>query len=343
MSQQWFKKITKNQLFWSFELSFSLVFLCVFIYLASNLETIINYDVITTLSIVVSSVVSFATTIAILLNRQNEQNGSHNKLWPLVSTVVASAYAFVAGIFGYFVSIIFSMAFRQMTFDILSASVLLATLGGLISYYLYEHVSKFDRSNFARLIFVQYIGGFFLAAMKTGDPDWWSESICSLGMAINGAPFYFNFTMVLTGVLLWCFYYYLKPTFEKLQLGSYLNKKQLLLVKIFYFSAGAMAVILGLLPYGISETINFVHNLFGYGIYEFFAIFMVFAGFVLRKFPKKFLAVNYLFLFSGSAIFIGHTVFGISTHGIMELLLALILVGWLVAFIKTITSITSEY
>jgi H+/Cl- antiporter ClcA len=164
MSQQWFKKITKNQLFWSFELSFSLVFLCVFIYLASNLETIINYDVITTLSIVVSSVVSFATTIAILLNRQNEQNGSHNKLWPLVSTVVASAYAFVAGIFGYFVSIIFSMAFRQMTFDILSASVLLATLGGLISYYLYEHVSKFDRSNFARLIFVQYIGGFFLAA-----------------------------------------------------------------------------------------------------------------------------------------------------------------------------------
>lgn len=292
--------------------------------------------------VVTFAVTTFCTALVYFWESSHAEDDIKKRYWLLLTLTVGIAYAFIMGVVGYFATIVFSLSFREMTFDILSTPLLLASFGSLVSYYVSESVVRFDRKKFAYIIFIEYIFGFLLAAMKTGDPDWWRESICSLGMPINGAPIYFNYTMIMTGILLWTFYIYLRPTIKQLISKGYLNKTQLMLVRIFYFSAGAMSLALGLLPFGVNETINQIHNLFGYGIYEFFGVFMIFAGFILKKFPKKFLIANYTLLFLGLSIFSSHMLFEYLTHGIMELFLALVLVSWLVIFVRTITTMSEN-
>lgn len=297
------------------------------------------------LSPLIVTTLALTTGITVLLSflrypQEDVQTGRINQF--LLSFMVAVAYAFVMGIFGHFSSIILSLSFRDLYLDALSIVIVLSSFGSLISYYISDSISRFSRKTFAHLIFIEYVFGFILAAIKTGDTDWWRESICSLGMPVNGAPVYFNFTMILTGLLVWCFYIYLKPTFKRLVEYKLLNKTQLYLVTIFYFSLGAMALVLGLLPYGINETINFVHNLFGYGIYIFVALFMLFAKLTLNRFPRGFQIANYALLSFGLFIFLSHEIGGYLTHGIMELILALVIASWLVIFIKRITILTTN-
>jgi hypothetical membrane protein len=336
------KRITNSFSLWLAIITYGVLYLSLVAYFFYNGRWDIGYATFNSIAVGIAAGVALLVVAASFLRFSQVGDEIEKRYWFPLGILIGLGYGFVAGITGYLMSTIFSIAFRNMTFDFISAPFLLASFGALVAYFVAESLVHFDRKHFTYLISGVFLSGFFLAAVRTRDNFWWRGSVCSLGMPINGHFLYFNFTLVLTGLLLILFSVYLAPTMVALREKKLVSRKNATFLKWFYLTLSTMLVLVGLFPYGVNEWMNKFHIYVGDAIFVFFAIFLAASAFIFKKFPLRFKITSYVLLAIGFSLYPLHYQIGYLEYAVMELMMILAMVIWFIIFVRTMTVLTKE-
>jgi hypothetical protein len=342
MFKKFAHRITNSLSLWLAGFSFAIIYVGLLTYFLVTKHAPFEYATFNMYMVGIATIVPLLTVAISFLRLSVIGDEVERKYWLPLMLLISVAYAFVLGISGYLFSIIFSTAFRNMTFDFIGAPFILASFGGLLAYFVAENVQRFDRRHFAYLIVATFLSGFFLAAIKTWDNFWWQGSVCSLGMPVNGHPIYFNFTLVMTGLLLALFSVYLGPTIKSLRANGYLDNTRVRILNWVYFALVIMLVLVGLFPYGVNEVMNKFHVYMGQAIFGAFAGFLLLSALIFKKFPLSFRIASYFMLAVGFAFYLFHFEIDYLAYAVSELMMIVVLGSWFMIFVRTITVLAKE-
>lgn len=198
-----------------------------------------------------------------------------------------------------------------------------------------DRLIKFGSQKYLLLSLSIFILGFVMAAIMTKDRNWWQGSTCSLGMQVNGTPEFYNYTFIIIGLLLILFSIIINPQIQMLLTQKILTKLKASLLRMLYFVEMITLISVGAIPYGNSDWTNTIHVWLGFYVFINISIVMFLAFWFFRKFPKKFLATNYIILLIGLAAYFLGIGAKLLPYAIAEMITIIVVLGWMgMTFIK---------
>ena len=259
-------------------------------------------------------------------NKRNEKA----KYWLLFGSIIGMAYGFIAWrLSSIFLEFVGSISFVLVAF-------LFSLFLTFLAYLAAESISLFSRRILLLIASIFFITGFTTAIAFTMDHYWWRSSICSLGMPFNGTPFYYNFTMVMTGLLFTLFFIYLRTDLVKLKKKGMLTDKQLKISALNYFTVIALIILVGALPYGYDTFLNELHVRAAQLVYVFFGTFIFFMPKLMPIFSRKFDFFSYFILGFGLILYVFFNPLGFYSMAVFEIITIVMMAVWFYEFLRNI-------
>ncbi len=305
---------------------FTSVFTATFIFMLISGKIFSNQNSLA----VFASIVLFLVANICFYKKSKAKDNDKAKYWLLFGVILGSVFAFfswiiVIGIEKFFITI-------SGYLEIISFSIFIA----ILSYFISITVSRFNRRILLFITMLFFLTGFSTAIAYTKDHYWWKSSICSLGMPFNGTPFYYNFTLVMTGLLLSLFFIYLRTDLVRLVDKNQLTKRQLKLSAINYFTVILFIILVGALPYGYGAVANDIHVRAAQLAYVFFGVFIFFIHQLMPIFSKKFEVFSYFTLGIGLFLYLLFNPFGLYSMATFEIITIIMMGFWFFIFIRNI-------
>ena len=316
------------------------VFLYVCLYL--NHTYILDQRQVTELLAVCAGFPALFTAIAGLYLQKDDSELPRGVRLLFLGLVTGTALCFIFGTLGYLFSIVLTYAFHGLIYSMAGASILSAILSGLAVYFSAVFVFKINQRKFAALIITTLLFGFLLAAAKNNDHFWWQSSLCALGMPVNQAPIYYNFTMMLTGALVLAFGSFLKPQIDKLSKAKLLEADGPLVLAILYGITALNIFLMGIIPYGVSDTLNDIHIFFANYAFTHIGLVIIFSFLLFKKFPKTFIFQNYLILLLTAAFYYFTVSRYVLPYAISEIIVVFATIVWFTLFTRALKKLSEN-
>jgi hypothetical membrane protein len=319
-----------------------IVFLLVYAYLYLNQLFIVNQHLVTSLLIICPSISAFLAVIISLYRQKDNVEIFHGLELLFLALTTGIALCFVFGTLGYLFSVVLTYAFQGIIYSNVGIGIIAAAISGLTVYFTASFVFKINQKKLATLMVITFLFGFLLAAAKNNDHAWWASSLCALGMYVNKTPIYYNFTMIITGALMLAFGGFLKPQIKKLSKAGLIDSDGPLVLTILYIIAALNIFLIGIIPYGINEHLNQVHIFFANYAFIHVGVVVLFAIWLFKKFPKKFIIQNYLILVFTAAFYYFNVSRYVMPYAISEIVVIIGTIIWFTLFTRSLKQLSES-
>lgn len=236
----------------------------------------------------------------------------------------------VAGVFW-----VFDQAFQTLQLDPAAGSVCVGMAVAVACYLASSSAMVMRTSQLSVLIALYLTMGAMSSALNASNPVWWQTHFSSLGAAVDFSGLTFNFTLVLTGIVLTTLADYLTHDLSLWAESHQVSERRVKVVRIGFMLLGLMLALVGLIPVNVNFT---AHNSVAYGMVGVFAALLVS---IPLLFPDLFPAFNLASVFIAALLVINvvlHLIVGYLNVTAFEMIGVSIMFVWLVLLIRSITA-----
>ncbi len=285
--------------------------------------------------------VTFWTVITGLYTQNRIRNNRTNKFRYIISAIVGAALGFIMVVLSSVYLFVISNIFRIDALAPIWISCLLSLFSAVAVYIATKSIFNLNQSRYLSLTVITYLVGFCSSLILTRNQDWWYTSVCALGMPSNPNFEYYNITLILGGLMLMAFSFYLLPQLKILVQEHLLGRMQFYILAALYYTQALVIALVGVFPYGISDYTNKVHMFLAQFTFYIIAAIILFAVWFFNKFPKEFIRSNYILVLFGAILFYiaNYTVSSLFT--LAEMLNVVVIIVWVNLFLKTIQKLSN--
>lgn len=264
------------------------------------------------------------------------------KTLPFISLTISLTLAFTAGIFSYLLSLLLPEAFHRLPYTNIGISFFIAGLMAMIFFLISDFVFRINAKKLALLLLTTFLSGFFISAVSSLDTTWWRWSICSLGMPTNPSKVFYNFTIIITGIMMLILGVFLTPELDNLVNNKIITARKSKLLKILYLIEASDIIMIGVIPYGVTTPLNYVHNFFAYYSFAHIGIIILFCRLLFKNFPQKFINLSYIIFACTAIYYFVNLYFKIFPAALAEIVVMVVAGIWIFLTVKTIQHLSEE-
>lgn len=288
---------------------------------------------------VVLSIIIFPSSYIYGLRVKNESITSKQLIFNIVTLTIATA-VMVALVTAVGILLI-SQAFVDLTLDRYVSAVIVGAYSGIVVYSLVPAIINLSTQSIVRIFSVVMVCGMLLSMITATNPLWWEVNFSSLGSTDSKSAVAFNFTLILSGLILITMSSHLIDDIHKLlsNMSKRSENARVNILKVLFVLIGICMAGVGIFTYAEHPGL---HNLSAYSMVLGFAIIIIGLKKILPFIDATFLANSYATL---SIIAVCYFLFA-RVHYLnltaFELLAFGITFAWLVLFVRKIISLQTD-
>lgn len=230
-----------------------------------------------------------------------------------------------------------SQAFKELTLDKYISSVIVGVYAGLVVYLLVPASINLNTQSIVRIFSIVMICGMLMSMITSSDPLWWEINFSSLGSLSGPSAKVFNFTLLLSGMVLITMSFHLLDDIKKLLSSSVKSKNaRINVLKVLFVFIGICMAGVGIFTYAQDPL---MHNLSAYSMVLGFAIMIIGLKKILPFIDPTFLANSYFTLVIIGVCYYLFTRVHYLNLTAFELIAFGITFAWLVLFVRKIASL----
>ena len=236
----------------------------------------------------------------------------------------------VAGVFW-----VFGQAFRSLELDPGAGAVSIGVSVAVTCYLASSSAMTMRTSQLSVLIALYLAMGAMSSALNTSDTVWWQTHFSSLGAAGDFSGLTFNFTLVLTRIVLTTLADYLTHDLSVWAESRDVSERRVKIVRFGFVLLGIMLALVGLIPVNVNFT---AHNSVAYGMVGVFAALLISTPLL---FPGLSPAFNLASVFIAALLLVNvvlHLIVGYLNVTAFEMIGVSTMFVWLVLLIRSITA-----
>lgn len=231
-----------------------------------------------------------------------------------------------------------SQSFKELTLDRYLSAIIVGVYSGLVVYLWVPAVIHMSTHSIVRMFSVVMVCGVMLSMITATNPLWWQINFSSLGSAGTPSSFAFNFTLILSGLLLITLSSHLLEDIHMLAVAKPHNQMKTRFLKVCFILIGVSMAGVGVFTYAAHPAL---HNLSAYTMVAIFAVLVICIHKVLPFLDPPFLFNSYLALAVIGLCYYLFMRVGYLNLTAFELLAFGITFAWLIVFVRKISSLQS--
>lgn len=233
-------------------------------------------------------------------------------------------------------------AFKGLSLDKYTSSVLVGTYCGVLIYLIVPPAIKLDSKKIVRMFSTVMIAGVFLSMVTAANPLWWQENFSSLGSTDTASSVAFNFTLILSGLILITLSFHIIEDLHRFLTSNKPKQstaRRLNLLKLLFVFIGICMAGVGFFPYSEAPI---MHNLSAYSMVLGFAVMIVALKKILPFIDAAFLANSYFIVGLVALSYVLFTRVGYLNLTAFEMIAFGLTFAWLLMFTRKISSLNPE-
>lgn len=183
----------------------------------------------------------------------------------------------------------FSTAFFGLRLDLYTASGIIGFIVGLTTYSLVAAANNINFSTITFVLIATLFGGILFSMLTNGHPNWWQYNFSYLGTDHVKNAFYFNFTLIFSGLIMLTLVDYL---FTALQ-ADWQHNRPLFFLRILFSLLALTLAGVGLFPNNPGWT-HVVHDHIAQLLVTWVLIMIISIKWLLPKASHDFVIMSYL-------------------------------------------------
>lgn len=247
-------------------------------------------------------------------------------------TVMVGALTFLAvgGLFA-----VFQDAFRQVQLDPWAGSLLVALACAASTYLAAGSAGSLNTESLALLVAGFLVVGALASALNAADELWWQEHFSALGTASDLSGWAFNFTLILTGLVVMTLADFLTHDMRVWADSVGAARWRVNVVRLGVAIMGAMLGMVGVIPVHVSL---FWHNFVTYVAIGAFVVLLVGVPILFPSLSRGFIVVTVVIAAALAATIVMHNVIPYLNTTAFEIISVSTVFVWLVLFIRTLVA-----
>lgn len=234
---------------------------------------------------------------------------------------------------------VFADAFQTLAMDRWAGSFLVAGACAVGAYVAASSAGSLTTQSLSVLVAAFLVAGAFSAALTSADPTWWQAHFSALGAASDASGIAFNFTLILTGVVLTTLADFLTHDLSRWAQHTGEPHWKVGFVRTGFIVLGIMLAMVGVIPVNLSM---FWHNMVTYAAIGAFAVMLVAVPFLFRRLSGGFVGVTFVvaaMLAVGGWLNLGVGYLNITAFEIAAVGTVFI---WLILFIRSVSAAVDD-
>lgn len=234
---------------------------------------------------------------------------------------------------------VFSQAFLGLELDPAAGAICVGLALALACYLGVASAGALTTSYLSVLIALFLGMGAMSSALTAANPNWWQQHFSSLGAAADLSGVTFNFTLLLSGLVLTTLADYLTHDLSLWAETHGVPERRVQFVRIGFVLVGVMLALVGLIPVNLHFT---AHNSVAYGMVAVFAALLIAVPLLFRRLSPAFNTATVFIAAALLADVVLHLIVGYLNVTAFEMIGVAIIFGWLVLLIRTITAAVTD-
>ncbi|MEO7586428.1 MAG: hypothetical protein ABIS84_00210 [Arachnia sp.] len=234
---------------------------------------------------------------------------------------------------------VFADAFRALDMDRWAGSFLVAGACAVGAYVAASSAASLTTQSLSILIAAFLVVGAFTSALTSSDPQWWQAHFSALGAASDASGITFNFTLILTGIVLTTLADFLTHDLSRWAAHTGEPNWKVVFVRVGFIVLGIMLGMVGVIP--VNRSL-FWHNMVTYVAVGAFAVMLLAVPFLFRRLSGGFVGVTIVVAammglggwLNVGAKYLNITAFEIAAVGAVFI--------WLILFIRTVAAAVDD-
>lgn len=285
---------------------------------------------------ILSAFIVGAAAFIVGIRYRNSLAPAHlHKSWVWTFLPLAVAHALVIGLFAGLGIQFIDQAFKELALPPVYSHLLVGMTCGFIAYTVANRSLQMQVQKVAGLFVTVLVGGIALSAVTVNSPLWWEQSFSFLGMQGSTARMVFNFTLIMSGILLIVMQQFFIDDFAELRERHLISPRTVRWMRVSLVALGLLMALIGLIPFGEGSLRDQVHDLSAYSVAGILLVYML----LVRKLVPYFSPEFYTMTWGMAALLVVavvlHLTGSINTVGV-ELLSFVLGGAWFMLFIKNV-------
>lgn len=207
-------------------------------------------------------------------------------------------------------------------------AVLVGVAFALTAYVSFLGAAALTPLSLSLALAIFLVVGAFAAMLESSDPDWWRDNLSALGMASNQAAPAFNFTLIVSGIIVTTIARYATAG---LPVDTELHRRRRTQVRAGLVLVGILLACVGVFPV---DRFFLVHNTVATGMAVIYAVVVCALPWLLPTLPRVFFAVGYVFV---AVIALLGVFFATGYYNLtaVELIAGILIFAWIILFLRT--------
>lgn len=251
--------------------------------------------------------------------------------------------AIVHGLFAFFATTaayaVFAGAFRTLELDRYAGAFTVGLVCAVCAYASASSATSMTTESLSVLVASFLVVGALASALSASDPRWWLQHFSALGAAADRSGVLFNFTLILTGLVLVALADFLTQDLERWAGQQGEPAWRVGSVRLALIALGLLLGSVGAIPVNLSL---FWHNMVTYGAIGVFVLLLLGVPILFRRLPGGFLAVTLIVVGLIATVVWLHLGIGYLNITAFEAGAVGTVFVWLVLFIRTVTAAANE-
>lgn len=224
-------------------------------------------------------------------------------------------------------------AFIGLQLDVWSGTAFISLACGMSVYFAASTAGRLNTERLAVLVSVFLVLGALMSMVNAADQEWWRIHFSALGMALDFSGFAFNFTLILTGLVIITLADFLVHDMLGWLEATGQGRWKARFLRVGLGLMGTMLAGIGFIPVTLSHQ---GHLFVTYMTAAAFIVLALVAPMILRGIPWGFRVVSYASLgFMALMWYLHREVRYLNTTGFEMIAVATVL-AWMVLFIRTV-------
>lgn len=184
---------------------------------------------------------------------------------------------------------VFADAFKDLDLDRWAGGFLIAGACAVGAYIAASSAGSLTTQSLSLLVAAFLVVGAFTSALTSSDPQWWQAHFSALGTVSDASGITFNFTLILTGIVLTTLADFLTHDLSRWARSTGEPNWKVVLVRVGFIVLGLMLAMVGVIPVNLSL---FWHNMVTYAAIGAFGVMLVAVPFLFRRLTGGFIGVT---------------------------------------------------
>lgn len=234
---------------------------------------------------------------------------------------------------------VFADAFQSLLLDRWAGGFLVAGACGVSAYVAASSAGSLTTESLSLLVAAFLVLGAFASALTSSDPTWWQVHFSALGTAADASGTAFNFTLILTGIVLTTLADFLTHDLSRWARHTGEPTWKVMVVRVGFIVLGIMFAMVGVIP--VNQSLYW-HNMVTYAAVLAFVVLLVAIPVLFRRLSGGFVGVTVVV---GAMMALGgwlHLGIGYLNTTAFEIAAVGTVFLWLILFTRSVSAAATE-